>query len=218
MILVPIKNLDGAKQRLSPVLELEERRALAAAMMEDVLETLASWDARPPVAVVTSDSQATALARQYTFDIIADPENRSETDAIEHATRAAVEGGWTSTLVIPADIPLITADEVQSIVASAPAEGSVLVPAADGRGTNAVLRSPASLFPLRFGNDSFLPHRRAAEDTGKPVVILELPGIALDVDRPDDLDELLARPGDRRSQRLLRAWNIAERRKAARIA
>ena len=218
MILVPIKNLDGAKQRLSPVLELEERRALAAAMMEDVLEALASWGARPPVAVVTSDSHATALARHYSFDVIADSDTRSETDAIEHATREAMERGWTSTLVIPADIPLITADEVQTIVASAPAEGTVLVPAADGRGTNAVLRSPASLFPLRFGNDSFLPHRRAAVDTGRPVVILELPGIALDVDRPDDLDELLARPGDRRSQRLLRAWNIAERRKAARIA
>jgi 2-phospho-L-lactate guanylyltransferase (CobY/MobA/RfbA family) len=74
------------------------------------------------------------------------------------------------------------------------------------------------LFPLRFGNDSFLPHRRAAEDSGKPVVILELPGIALDVDRPEDLDELLSRCGNRRSQRLLRQWNIAERRKAERIA
>lgn len=218
MILVPIKSLDGAKQRLSPVLGAEERRALAVAMMDDVLEVLASWEACPPVAIVTNDAQAIARARRHGFEIIADPDNRSETDAIEHATHAAIERAWTSTLVIPADIPLINADEVQSIVASAPAEGTVLVPAADGRGTNAVLRSPASLFPLRFGNDSFLPHRRAAEETGKPLVILELPGIALDVDRPDDLDELLARPGDRRAQRLLRAWNIAERRKAARIA
>ncbi len=218
MILVPIKNLEGAKQRLSPVLDVEERRALAVAMMKDVLETLASWDARPPVAVVTSDAQASTLAQRHGFDVIADLENRSETDAIEKGTRTAMERGWTSTLVIPADIPLIAAEELRNILAAAPAEGTVLVPAADGRGTNAVLRSPTALFPLRFGNDSFLPHRRAAEGTGKPLVILELPGIALDVDRPADLDELLARPGDRRSQRLLRAWNIAERRKAAHIA
>jgi 2-phospho-L-lactate guanylyltransferase len=218
MILVPIKNRDGAKQRLSPLLDAEERRALAVAMMEDVLETLAAWDARPPVAVVTSDLHATTLARHYDFDVFADPENRSETDAIEHATRTAIEQGWNSTLVIPADIPLITVEEMRSIVAAAPAQGTVLVPAADGRGTNAVLRSPAALFPLRFGNDSFLPHRRAAEDSGKPVVILELPSIALDVDRPEDLDELLSRSGNRRSQRLLRQWNIAERRKAERLA
>jgi len=218
MILVPIKSLDGAKQRLSPVLDAEERQALAVGMMEDVLGTLASWDARPPVAIVTSDSQATALANRYSFEIIADPDNRSETDAIDLATQAVVERGWASTLVIPADIPLIEAEELQRIVAAAPDQGTVLVPAADGRGTNAVLRRPAALFPLRFGNDSFQPHRRAAEATGKPAVVLELPGIALDVDRPADLAELLARRGDRRSQQLLRAWNIGERLQAARIA
>ncbi|MGH6631029.1 MAG: 2-phospho-L-lactate guanylyltransferase, partial [Burkholderiales bacterium] len=201
-----------------PVLDAEERRALAEAMMEDVLKTLASWGVRPPVAIVTNDSQATALARRYGFDIIADPDNRGETDAIAMATGVAVERGWTSTLVIPADIPLITAEELQSIVAAAPHQGTVLVPAADGRGTNAVLRRPAALFPLRFGNDSFLPHRRAAEATGKPLLVLDLAGIALDIDRLADLAELVARGGDRRSQRLLRAWNIGQRLAEVRIA
>ena len=55
----------------------------------------------------------------------------------------------------------------------APDEGSVLVPAADGRGTNAAFRRPANLFPLRFGNDSFKPHLAAAQATGKVV-----PGLA----------------------------------------
>ncbi len=218
MILVPIKNLEGAKQRLSPVLGAEERRALAAAMMEDVLETLASWKSRPPVALVTSDSHAISLAHRYGFEIIPEPGNRSETDAIAGATDIVVERGWKATLVIPADIPLIEAAELRSIVEAAPETGSVLVPSADGRGSNAVLRRPAALFPLRFGNDSFLPHRRAAEATGMPVVVLQLPGIALDVDQPADLAELLARGGERRSQQLLRAWNVAERMPAARIA
>jgi 2-phospho-L-lactate guanylyltransferase len=218
MILVPIKNLENAKQRLAPVLAAAERLALAEAMMEDVLGTLASWDARPPAAVVTSDPHATALACSYGFEIIAESNNRSETDAIALATQAAVDRGWTSTLVVPADIPLMAAEELQCIVAAAPAEGTVLVPSADGRGTNAVLRRPSALFPLRFGDDSFLPHRRAAEATGRPVVVLNLPGIALDVDRPADLAELLARAGDCRSQRLLRAWGVADRLEAARIA
>lgn len=218
MILVPIKNLEGAKQRLSPVLEADERRALAVAMMGDVLETLASWPARPPVAVVTSDGQAIALAHRYGFEIIPEPDNRSETDAIALATRVVAERGWTATLVIPADVPLVEAAELQSIVDAAPETGSVLVPSADGRGSNAVLRRPAALFPLRFGDDSFVPHRLAAQATGAPLVVLELPGIALDVDRPTDLAELLARGGDRRSQQLLRAWNVAGRMTAARIA
>ena len=82
------------------------------------------------------------------------------------------------------------------------------MPDAAGRGTNAALRAPADLFPLRFGNDSFLPHLAAAKATGKPCVVLELPGIALDVDRPEDLKELAAAKGERLSQRLVRSWNL----------
>ena len=93
----------------------------------------------------------------------------------------------------------------------APAGGAVLVPDAAGRGTNAAWRSPGDLFPLRFGNDSFLPHLAAAKATGLPCVVLELPSIARDVDRPEDLRELAAASGERRSQKLVRSWNLSGR-------
>jgi 2-phospho-L-lactate guanylyltransferase len=125
---------------------------------------------------------------------------------LKMATRLCVAHGIESTLVIPGDIPLIQFSELEQIFAQAPSEGSVLVPAADGRGTNAVLRRPTDLFPLRFGNDSFKPHLAAAQATGKPCVVLQCPGIALDVDNPIDLKDLLASPGETRSQRLLRQW------------
>ena len=114
-------------------------------------------------------------------------------------------------MVVPADIPLIDSSELQKIVDSAPSGGAVLVPDAAGRGTNAAWRSPSDLFPLRFGNDSFLPHLAAAKATGLPCVVLELPGIARDVDRPEDLRELASASGDRRSQRLVRSWNLSHR-------
>jgi 2-phospho-L-lactate guanylyltransferase len=91
----------------------------------------------------------------------------------------------------------------------------VLVPAADGRGTNAAWRRPAGLFPLRFGNDSFKPHLQAAQATGLPCNVLALPGIALDVDNPADLRELTAQPGQRRSQCLARSWDLDDYRLAA---
>lgn len=175
-------------------------------MLYDVLTTLHNWRDRPGVAVVTGDPYAIQLATEYQFEIIPDPDNPGETGAIEMATRICVERGEDSTLVIPADIPLIQAWELEEILKQAPAEGSVLVPAADGRGTNAALRRPADLFPLRFGNDSFKPHHAAAQATGKACVILNLPGIAVDVDNPEDLQQLLALPGETRAQRLARRF------------
>ena len=120
-----------------------------------------------------------------------DHANRGETDAIETATRFCQEHGIQSTLVIPGDIPLTQSWELERIIAAAPSEG-------------------ASLFPARFGNDSFKPHYAAAQATGKPCVVLSLPGIALDVDNPEDLRALAAAPGETRSQRLIRQWDLAE--------
>jgi len=109
MILIPVKSLANAKQRLASVLDQPTRTQLAQAMLFDVLEALGTWANRPEVSIVTSDPFALELARRFHFQIIADNANRSETDAIEMATRFCEGRGVDSTLVIPGDIPLIQA-------------------------------------------------------------------------------------------------------------
>jgi len=209
VILIPVKNLSSAKQRLAAVLDQSARTELAQTMLRDVVAAVAAWQGRPPVALVTSDSFAIDLGRKYGFEIIPDPANPGETGAIEMATRVCVERGIDNTLVIPADIPLIQTRELAEICANAPENGSVLVPAADGRGTNAAFRRPADLFPLRFGNDSFKPHLAAAQATGKPCQVLRLPGIALDVDNPADLQALIGCSGATFTQKLIHGWSLA---------
>ncbi|MGA2020577.1 MAG: 2-phospho-L-lactate guanylyltransferase [Candidatus Sulfotelmatobacter sp.] len=215
MILIPVKNLSAAKQRLAAVLDQPARTELAQTMLHDVVTAIAAWPRRPACALVTGDPFALELARQYDFEIIPDPANPGETGAIEMATRLCIERGVDSTLVIPADIPLIQASELDQIFAHAPVEGTVLAPAADGRGTNAAFRRPANLFPLRFGNDSFKPHLAAAQATGKACIVLQLPSISVDVDNPEDLQQLLAHPGETRTQSLIRRWTLAGRFPAA---
>jgi 2-phospho-L-lactate guanylyltransferase len=207
VILLPVKNLANAKQRLAQVLDQQARTELAQAMLSDVMETLAAY-AGNGVSLATSDPFAVAMAGQYGFEIIRDESNLSETDAIEMATRVCESRGVESTLVIPGDIPLIEAADIRAIYDSSPQTGSVLVPSADKRGTNAVLRKPAALFPLRFGNDSFMPHLAAAISTNKSCVVLSLPRIALDIDTPEDLRELAQAPGEKRSQLLARKFGF----------
>lgn len=209
MILVPVKNLANAKQRLAHVLGQPARTELAQAMLGDVLQAVAE-SAADEVSVVTSDPFAVELAEHYRFAVISDDSNFSETSAIEMATRVCESRGIQSTLVIPADIPLIEAADIRTIYASAPANGTVLVPSADQRGTNAVLRRPAALFPLRFGNDSFMPHLIAAIATRTSCVVLSLPRIALDIDTPEDLQQLINAGGEKRSQRLARKLGFSE--------
>ena len=211
MILIPVKNLANAKQRLAGVLEQETRTELAHAMLRDVAEAISN-SALDETAIVTSDEFAAEIAHSHGFQVIVDHANRSETDAIEMATQWCEERNIERTLVVPADIPLLEATDLETIYLSAPPADTVLVPSADRRGTNAALRRPAALFPLRFGNDSFVPHLAAAKATGKRCVVLDLPRIALDIDTPEDLAELAAAPGERRSQLLARKWGFGNQR------
>ena len=209
MILVPVKILANAKQRLASVLDQCSRTELAHAMLEDVLDALAETSA-DEVSLVTSDPFALDLAALHHFAVIPDDSNLSETAAIEMATRACESRGIQTTLVIPGDIPLIESADITAIYEAAPGAGTVFVPAADQRGTNAVLRRPAALFPLRFGNDSFVPHLTAAIATHKTCVVLSLPRIALDVDTAEDLQRLVNTDGSKRSQLLARKLGFPE--------
>jgi 2-phospho-L-lactate/phosphoenolpyruvate guanylyltransferase len=207
ILLIPVKSVSSAKQRLSGALGPAQRSQLAEAMLRDVMIAAGGVTARIDVALVTGDARAQALAAEFGFAVVEDRHNESETAAIAMATAYCEQQGYDTTLVMPGDVPLATAAELRGVLDAAPREGAVFVPAYDRRGSNCILRRPASIIPLRFGNDSFLPHCEALRHTGKDLVILEMPGIGLDIDNPHDLGLLLQREGDTNAQRLLRSWN-----------
>ena len=243
--LVPIKDRRGAKSRLSPYLDEVERQCLALHMLEDVLTALAGVT-RLTAVLVSHDDEAIRLAQSLRMITIPD-RGLGETDAVQFATSWATNRCAQGTLVIPADVPLITSQEIKAILTASEETGigsaenpsdaerkanskvpvpissltehkprsTVLVPSRDGRGTNAALRCPPDLFPLRFGNDSFQPHVAQAERSGAPCKILPLPGLGLDIDEADDLRELVNRPGQTQSQRYVRSMGIADRLMAA---
>jgi len=208
VLLIPVKSLSTAKQRLAEALNQSQRSQLAEAMLRDVMNAVSGVRNRIAVALVTGDVHAQQLACEFGFGVIEDTRNESETAAIEIATKWCERQGYDTTVVVPGDIPLISSDELHRVLDAAPREGAVFVPAYDRRGSNCILRRPASLIPLRFGNDSFLPHCDAMRKTGKELIILEMRGIGLDIDNPHELDLLLQREGSTHAQRLLRSWAL----------
>ena len=211
ILLIPFKSLATAKQRLAEALDAGQRSELAEAMLRDVMSAAAGVKSRIDVALVTGDARAQAIARELGFLVIEDAGNESETAAIEMATAWCEAQGYDTTIVVPADIPLIAEDELHRVLDAAPKEGAVFVPAYDRRGSNCILRRPPSIIPLRFGNDSFLPHCETMKTTGKELIILEFPGIGLDIDNPHELELLVNRQGQTRAQRLLRSWGYGQR-------
>jgi 2-phospho-L-lactate guanylyltransferase len=107
--------------------------------------------------------------------------------------RILTASGASAMLALPGDIPGVTLAELDQLctVARRQPPAFTIVPAHDQRGSNAVLVAPPNAVPLRFGDDSFFPHLDAARRHGIEPVVVKLPGIALDIDRPEDVHALL---------------------------
>jgi 2-phospho-L-lactate guanylyltransferase len=214
---VPIKELHRAKERLASVLAPELRAALMLAMLEDVLAALAEAPGLAGIAVVTVDPAASWLARDFGARIIEIGARDGHTGAVMAAARLLAEEGCPGMLTVPGDIPLVTAAEIaQLLAAHASPRAFTIVPSCDERGSNAIICSPPEAVPLRFGEDSFFPHLRAAKACGIDPTVLRLPGIALDVDRPEDLAAFARLPSPTRARAVLGGaiggqWNDLQR-------
>lgn len=209
---LPAKNFTDAKQRLASVLDADARRGLFQAMYKDVLTTLCSVDALDGVLVVTRDDTAASLAETHGAQVLREAENRGQTAAVEAAAAWLAEQGAEGMIALPGDVPLVPPEEIEQVLAVHDAgRGMTIVPAQDERGSNCIAVSPPDLISFHFGNDSFKPHLQAAEAAGVTPKIVRLPGIGLDIDRPDDLAALIEADGDTRAQVWLRETGIAQR-------
>ena len=209
---LPAKDFNDAKQRLASVLDADARRGLFQAMFEDVLSSLCAVEALQGVLVVTRDATAAALAEKHGAQVLREDENRGQTAAVEAAASWLAGQGADGMIALPGDIPLVPPSEIAEVLAVHDSErGMTIVPAQDERGSNCIAVSPPDLISFHFGNDSFKPHLRAAEEAGVTPRIVRLPGIGLDIDRPDDLAALIDSEGATRAQNWLKETGIAQR-------
>ena len=195
--LIPAKGFANAKQRLSAWLSAEERALLAETMLRDVLaETLAAQGLEA-VYVVTGNARVRAIADALGARVIVEEQENGETGAVTFALAELKRRGFEAALVIPADMPLARAADIESVVAQAPARNrfALLAPSHDRMGTNALLLAPPDAIALRFGYDSFTYHVEQAVDRGVPLKLVENERIALDIDEPQDLERFLADGG-----------------------
>ena len=186
--IVPVKPLRRAKSRLASVLSKEDRLELSQRMLTHTLEILAEIPAIERTLVVSRDSRALALARKLGARTVTERGSPQLNRALVRATLVARRYNVSAVLVLPADLPLLTREDIESLIARG-SDPPVVVIAPDRHrsGTNALLSSPPGLIEYAFGPQSFPRHLEHARAAGVRLEICELPSLALDVDMPEDL-------------------------------
>lgn len=195
-VIVPIKPLNRSKSRLAPVLDIKQRESLSREMLERTLMTLNKVKIIAGVMVVSRDTGALSLAREYGVQTLQESGTPELNASLTRATQ--VVGGWGAggVLVLASDIPLMRTSDIEGMLKLG-TNGPAVVIAADrhGTGTNALLIRPPGLIPYRFGEDSLEKHLAEARATGVEAHVYESQTLGLDVDIPADLDlyrEMLA--------------------------
>ncbi len=191
-LLIPIKDLTSAKSRLADVLALDERRLLAWAMFEDLITAVTAASKPDRVVMVTSFTPAIERARELAWDVLVEQTQISESSSVDWASRILDEQGFQTVMRLPADVPLVRAEDIDALLSvDLDAPGALLVPSRDGTGTNAIIRTPPTLFPSRFGPNSLELHKQEAARVGVECVIVNNSRVALDIDELADLHALL---------------------------
>lgn len=187
--IVPVKPLRRGKSRLAGVLSEEERTELNRKLLQNTLQTFAGLKEVEEVLVISRDPHALTIARNYGARTVREDGQPGLNTALKRATVVAQIYATGGVLVLPADLPLITREDVLMLIQHA-GEPPVVVIAPDrhGKGTNALLISPTGLIEYDFGEDSFQRHCQRAREAGARLEIVDLPALGLDLDLPEDLE------------------------------
>ena len=199
---VPVKTLADSKRRLSSVFTPQERKELTLAMLEDVLNALQASVVDETV-IVGEDLAVEQVAKKFGASYLS-ANGASLNPTIEEATSWCMKKGSESVLVLPADVPLLDAKDINRIIELGKGGGSaVVLSPSQNWGTNALFQNPPKLIPACFGPKSFLNHIREAYCKGIGVRLHFSSGLATDIDSAEDLKKLFETENRTVSRRIL---------------
>jgi 2-phospho-L-lactate guanylyltransferase len=187
--IVPVKPLRRGKSRLAGTLTEDERTELNRALLQHTLETLSELKEVDGVLVVSRDPNALTIARNHGARTVQEDGQPELNTALKRATIVAQVYATRGVLVLPADLPLVTREDILALIQRA-VEPPVVVIAPDrhGKGTNALLISPPGLIEYDFGENSFQRHCELVKKAGARLEIVDLPTLGLDLDIPEDFE------------------------------
>ena len=189
--IVPTKCFVRGKSRLASVLDSDARAKFARGLLEHVLKVLDESQVIARVLVATDCDEVAEVARAHHAEVERDDAPSSLAAVVDHALAHAAALGARAALVLMADLPQLTAEDVRALVSALDSADIVLAPDHARRHTNALALRPPTAIATRFGSPTSLAdHQACAIAAGLTVKVLDIPRVALDVDGPADLERL----------------------------
>ena len=187
-VIVPVKPFNRAKSRLAPVLSPTERERFAERMFRHTLEVIAQVPKVSGTLVVSRDTKVLAIARDCGAKTIQESGTPELNAALTRASEVISAWGCNSSLVMPADLPLIAPEDIMQIIELGRDYPSIVIatdPAQNG--TNVLYMRPPGVIPYTYGEGSYVRHIEAARKEGVAVHVYESERLMLDIDVPEDL-------------------------------
>lgn len=185
--LIAVKRRAACKSRLSAELPPPARLHLVRSMLDHVRRAALAARTLGQVIVLTPERDTLAPEAPVLADVGA-----GLNPALGAAHRLLLGLGVHELLVLPADLPLVTAEEIDRLVEAGRDAGCALAPDAAGVGTNALYLRSYRPFRFQFGADSLRLHAAESARLGLEAQLVSLPGLSFDVDQPADLRRLHA--------------------------
>jgi 2-phospho-L-lactate/phosphoenolpyruvate guanylyltransferase len=199
-VIIPVKPLNRAKSRLATVLTPEQRHNLAESMFRHVLTEVSAVPQILGTLVISRDAKALSIAREYRARTLQETGTPDLNAALMRATQVILSWGSDSILVLPADLPLVAAEDIANIIQMGRGIPSVVLASDKNQdGTNALFMRPPGVIDFAYGLGSYDRHVALAQAAGVAVKTYYSERLALDIDVSDDL--ALYRKLDREYQR-----------------
>ncbi len=187
--IIPVKPLNRAKSRLADVLSPEQRQQLAETMFRHVLETVRSVPQIIGTLVISRDSKALSIARDYDAKTVQETGTPELNSALTRATQVVVSWGVESLLVLPADLPLVNADDLMVMISMGRGNPSMVIATDQNQdGTNALFMRPPGVIPYAYGPGSYQCHMTLARSAGVKPRTYFSEYLSLDIDVSGDLE------------------------------
>ncbi|MEM3506517.1 MAG: 2-phospho-L-lactate guanylyltransferase [Candidatus Bathyarchaeia archaeon] len=191
-LIIPVKKLSDSKTRLSSILSPIERKALMLAMIKDVLKAAKSSKKIDNIILVSSDQNVFKISKEFNIEFLEERSQHGLNNALQNAIKYCIKKNSKSVLIIPADIPLVLAEDLEEIIGLSESSSIVITPSKNGCGTNALMLSPPNIIQPMYGNNSFYSHIYEAKIKGVETKVYKSYRLALDIDTPKDLKDFMS--------------------------